>query len=87
MGWGFSQWHSHQRRLSAPLTKMPKIVEKSGKRSKNQEKERKNQEKEIKSGRKDQNREGSFTLPLLTDRARYAIYCIFCNLSGVKVLG
>ena len=32
----------------------------------------KNQEKEEKSGRKGKNREGSFTLPLLTDRAGYA---------------
>ena len=36
---------------------------------KNQEKEGKNQEKE---GRKGKNLEGSFTLPLLTDRAGYA---------------
>ena len=37
--------------------------------AKNQEKEGKNQEK---SGRKGNNREGSFTLPLLTNRAGYA---------------
>ena len=46
------------------------------KEGKNQEKERKNREKnrekEEKSGRKGQNREGSFTLPLLTNRAGYA---------------
>ena len=42
---------------------------------KNQEKEEKNQEKsgkkEEESGRKDKNQEGSFTLPLLIDRAGY----------------
>ena len=45
-----------------PLTakKLPKIGKK-----------RKNREKEVKSGRKGKNREGSFTLPLLTDRAGY----------------
>ena len=31
-----------------------------------------NQKKEEKLGRKGKNREGSFTLPLLTDRAGYA---------------
>ena len=47
-----------------PLTvkKLPKIGKKSGKIG----------GKEEKSGRKDKNREGSFTLPLLTDRAGYA---------------
>ena len=44
----------------------------SEKFAKNWEKEGKNQEKEEKSGRKGKNREGSFTLPLLTDRAGYA---------------
>ena len=48
----------------------------SKKIAKNWEKEGKNQEKlgkkEEKSGRKGKNREGSFTLPLLTDRAGYA---------------
>ena len=48
----------------------------SEKFAKNREKEGKNQEKsgkkEEKSGRKGKNREGSFTLPLLTDRAYYA---------------
>ena len=50
-------------RQSSPLTakKLPKI----GKRGENQEKEGKNREEE--------NREGSFTLPLLTDRADYAM--------------
>ena len=43
-----------------------KICQKSGK---NQEKSRK---KEEKSGRKGKSREGSFTLPLLTDRTGYA---------------
>ena len=46
-----------------------KICQKSGKRGKNYEKSGK---KEDKLGRKDKNREGSFTLPLLTDRAGYA---------------
>ena len=48
--------------------KSGKIREKSGKK----EKLGKNPEKEEKSGRKGQNREGSFTLPLLTNRAGYA---------------
>ena len=42
------------------------------KREENQEKIKK---KEEKSGRKGQNREGSFTLPLLTNRAGYATAC------------
>ena len=46
-----------------------KICQKSGKRGK---KSGKIGEKEEKSGRKDKNREGSFTLPLPTDRAGYA---------------
>ena len=45
-----------------------KICQKSGKRGKKQEKFG----KEEKSGRKGKNQEGSFTLPLLTDRAGYA---------------
>ena len=47
----------------------------SEKFTKNREKEgkiRKNRGKEEKSGRKGKNREGSFALPLLTDRAGYA---------------
>ena len=50
-----------------PLTakNLPKI----GKKRENSEKSGK---KEEKSRRKDKNREGSFTLPLLTDRAGYA---------------
>ena len=47
---------------------LPKIGKKRGKI-------RKNQKKEEKSGRKGKNREGSFTLPLLTDRAGYATGC------------
>ena len=54
-----------------------KICQKSGKRGKNQEKSGK---KEEKSGRKGKNREGSFTLPLLTDRASYATAFIYPNL-------
>ena len=42
--------------------------------AKNWEKEGKNQEK---LGKKKKNREGSFTLPLLTDRAGYATGCKF----------
>ena len=50
-----------------PLTAkiLPKIGKKRGKSGKIGK-------KEAKSGRKGQNREGSFTLPLLTDRAGYA---------------
>ena len=44
----------------------------SEKIAKNREKSGKIQEKEEKSGRKGKNREVSFTLPLLTDRAGYA---------------
>ena len=39
---------------------------------KKREKIMKNREKEEESGRKGKNREGSFTLPLLTDGAGYA---------------
>ena len=53
-----------------PLT--AKNCHKSGQRKENWEKLRKNQEKEEKSKRKGQNWEGSFTLPLLTNRAGYA---------------
>ena len=49
-----------------------KICQKLGKRGKNKERERKNWGKEEKSVRKGKNREGSFTLPLLTDKAGYA---------------
>ena len=45
-----------------------KFAKKSGKR----EKIRKNRGKKEESGRKGKNQEGSFTLPLLTDRAGYA---------------
>ena len=52
---------------------------KRGQEGKNRVKEVKNQEKrdkivkkEAKSGRKVKNRKGSFTLPLLTERADYA---------------
>ena len=57
-----------------PLTE--KNCQKSGKKGKNQEKSGK---KEEKLGRKGKNREGSFTLPLLTDRAGYAtiVYIAF----------
>ena len=50
-----------------PLTarNLPKIGEKEGK----------NRKKEEESGRKGKNRDGSFTLPLLTDRAGYATSC------------
>ena len=56
---------------SAPLDSK-KTCKKSGKRGKHWEGEGKNWEKEEKSGRKGKNQEGSFTLPLLTDRAGYA---------------
>ena len=53
-----------------PLTakNLPKIGQKRGKSAQNREKEEK-------SGRKGKNREGSFTLPLLTDWAGYASAC------------
>ena len=46
--------------------KFAKNLEKEGKKS------GKNREREEESGRKGKNREGSFTLPLLIDRAGYA---------------
>ena len=49
---------------------MPPLTAK--KFAKNREKEEKIRKKGEKSGRKGKNREGSFTLPLLTDRAGYA---------------
>ena len=77
------QWHSHWggqgiatggvKGASAPLTakNLPKIRKK-------REKIRKKREKERKIG-KGENWEGSFTLPLLTERAGYATahYCQF----------
>ena len=53
-----------------PLTakNLPKIGKKRGKSGK--------MGKGGKSGRKGNNREGSFTLPLLTDRAGYATSCM-----------
>ena len=52
----------------------------SKKFAKNREKEGKVREKEEKSGRKGKNREGSLTLPLLTDRAGYATGLPHCAL-------
>ena len=52
--------------------KLPKIGKKREKIRKRREKIRKKREKEEKSGRKGKNREGFFTLPLLTDRSGYA---------------
>ena len=64
-----SQWRSHwgQGGQSAPLTakNLQKIGKKRGKIRKTGKKRKKNRRKEA-------NREGSFTLPLLTDRAGYA---------------
>ena len=61
---------------SEKIVKNQEKEEKSGKRGgksgKREEKLGKNQEKEEKLGRKCQSREGSFTLPLLTNRAGYA---------------
>ena len=64
--WNYFQWHSHWEQ-SAPLDskKLPKIGKKGGE---NQERGTKRE----KIGKRGQNREGSFTLPLLTDRAGYA---------------
>ena len=60
------QWRSQGGKGSRvpPLTakNLPEIGKKRGKSEKREEK----------SGRKDKNREGSFTFPLLTDRAGYA---------------
>ena len=67
LGKQFLQWHSHWGGKGGrvpPLT--AKICQKSG------EKSGKIGKKEEKSGRKGKNREVSFTLPLLTDRADYA---------------
>ena len=61
-----------------PLT--VKIVSKKGKNWEKERKIGKNQEKEEKSGRKGQNRDGSFTLPLLTNRAGYATGAIPCEI-------
>ena len=47
--------------------------EKEGKIRKKRGESGKNREKEEKLGRKSKNREGSFTLSFLTDRAGYAI--------------
>ena len=61
------QWHSHHRvkeGQSAPMT--------AQKNAKNLEKLGKNQENRGKIRKKRKNRKGSFTLPLLTDRAGYA---------------
>ena len=60
---------------SAPLDseKFSKLGKKRKKSGKREEKSGKNREKEEKSGRKGQNREGSFNLPLLTNRVCYAI--------------
>ena len=65
-----------------------KNQEKEGKIGKNQEiwrkrgKIRKYRKKEEKSGRKCQNREGSFTLPLLTNRAGYATYWLHLKINN-----
>ena len=60
-------WESWGGGRVPPLT--VKILPKIGKK---REKIRKNGKKEEKSGRKGKYREGSFTLPFLTDRAGYA---------------
>ena len=59
--------------------KLSKIGEKRGKSGKREEKSGENQEKEEEEGEEEekkkgggQNRKGSFTLPLLTNRAGYA---------------
>ena len=64
-----NQWHS-QYGAAKYLSKIGKISEK--KREKEGKKSGKKPEKEENSGRKGRNWEGSFTLPLLTDRADYA---------------
>ena len=63
------QWHSHWGGKGGrvpPLTAKKKKCQKSGKI------QEKSGKKEEKSGRKVKNREVSFTLTLLTDRAGYA---------------
>ena len=60
---GLYQWRRSRWGRVPPAKNLPK----------NRGKEGGNREKEEKSGRKGKNRDGSFTLPLLTDRAGYAI--------------
>ena len=77
------QWHSHwgcKGGRVLPLT--AKILLKIGKKRK---KIRKNRgKKEKKSGRKGKNWEGSFTLPLLTDRAGYTTANCNCTLFSCR---
>ena len=64
------QWHSH---LGVKGDRVPPLTAKNlPKTGKKREKMRKNRKKEEKiGGKKLENQEGSFTLPLLTDRAGY----------------
>ena len=67
-----AQWHSQYRGKGGRVPpSTAKKCQKSG-RGKKSGKREENRGKEEKSGRKGQNREGSFTLPLLTDRAGHA---------------
>ena len=69
-GWPLNQWRSHWGVRGAEYHPwQQKICQISGKRGQKSGKIRK---KEEKSGRKGRNWEGSFTLPLVTDRAGYA---------------
>ena len=75
------QWRSHWGGKGGrvpPLT--AKICQKSGKNQENRKKIRQNREKRGKIGKKRQNWEVSFTLPLLTDRAGYATALKFFTL-------
>ena len=89
------QWRSHWGGKGAEChpwqRKNAKKQEKSGKYQEIGKKSGKIEKKEEKSGRKGKNREVSFTLPLLTDRAGYATgymlyfvfrYCVSCNISA-----
>ena len=72
----YAQWHSHwgvKVGQSAPPS--------SEKFAKNQGKEGENQKKLGKRGKIRKKRQGSFTLPLLADRAGYATEYAMCTLS------
>ena len=75
--YGCKQWRSHWEFGGQSATPdSEKIAKNREKEGKNLEKSRKKE----KSGRKGKKQEGSFTLPLLTDRAGYATGCKICVL-------
>ena len=103
----WKQWRSHWggkggQSATPDSENLPKIGKKPGKIGKKSGKSGKNQEKSgkkvEKSGRKSKNREVSFTLPLLTDKAGYATewkwtkvtefcpsYKLVCNGDQIKI--